>query len=236
MQFHVVTLFPEQIDTGLNSSIIKKARENEHIGLHLINIRDFANNKHKRVDDYPFGGGAGMVMQAEPVYEAYKSLVVKENTKVIYLTPQGKTLTQKRVEELAKEEELVLICGHYEGIDERVIEEIVTDEISIGDYILTGGEMAAMILIDAVSRHVEGVLSNKESVDVESFDDNLLEYPQYTRPRVWKEKEVPAVLLSGNHKKIEEFRYEQALKRTKEKRPDLLEKRGISENDKKILG
>lgn len=237
MLFHVLTLFPEHIDSGLNSSILKKAREKNLVKLNLVDIRDFAGNKHNTVDDYPYGGGAGMVMQPGPIIRAYDSVMDEfpRKKRVIYLSPQGQTLTQSLVEELAKEEELLLICGHYEGIDERVIESIVTDELSIGDYVLTGGELAAMVTIDAVSRHVEGVLKNEESTSVESFDNHLLEYPQYTRPADYNGMKVPEVLLSGNHKKIEEFRHEQSLIRTCEKRPDLLKKADLSKADRLFL-
>ncbi len=237
MKFHVLTLFPEHIHDGLNSSIIKKARERGHIALNLVNIRDYSENKHNTVDDYPYGGGAGMVMQPGPIISAYED-VKKANPaikRVIYLSPQGRTLTQPIVEELAKEDELLFICGHYEGIDERVIETIVTEELSIGDYILTGGEMAAMVVIDAVSRHVDGVLNNQESYEIESFDGSLLEYPQYTRPYDYNGQKVPDVLLSGNHKHIETYRREQALRRTAEKRPDLLKQADLSEEDKIYL-
>ena len=237
MKFHVLTLFPEHIDEGLNSSIIKRAREKELIELNLVNIRDFSKNKHKTVDDYPYGGGAGMVMQAGPIIDAYE-YVKKDHPKisrVIYLSPQGQTLDQKKVLELAKEEDVLFICGHYEGIDERVINTIVTEELSIGDYVLTGGEMAAMVVIDAVSRHVEGVLSNSVSAEVESFDHGLLEYPQYTRPAEYEGQKVPEVLLSGNHKKIEQYRHEQSLIRTAKKRPDLLRYALLSEEDKIFL-
>lgn len=237
MRFHVLTLFPEHIDEGLNSSILKKAREKDLIQLNLVNIRDFAGNKHMTVDDYPYGGGAGMVMQPGPIVRAYQSVIDEfpKKKRVIYLSPQGRTLNQGIVEELAKEDELMFICGHYEGIDERVIETIVTEELSIGDYVLTGGEMAAMVVIDAVSRHVDGVLSNSVSADIESFDNNLLEYPQYTRPYDYEGMKVPDVLLSGNHKKIDEFRHEQSLIRTGAKRPDLLKDAELSEKDKTFL-
>ncbi len=237
MKFHVLTLFPEHIDEGLNSSILKKAREKDLIQLNLVNIRDFAGNKHMTVDDYPYGGGAGMVMQPGPIDRAYKSVMeaYPKKKRVIYLSPQGRTLTQDIVEELATEDELMFICGHYEGIDERIIENIVTEELSIGDYVLTGGELAAMVVIDAVSRHVDGVLSNAVSMDVESFDNHLLEYPQYTRPYDYEGKTVPDVLLSGNHGKIEEYRHLESLKRTALKRPDLLKKASLSDDDKKYL-
>lgn len=237
MKFHVLTLFPEHIHDGLNSSIIKKAREKGHIELNLVNIRDYSQNKHKTVDDYPYGGGAGMVMQPGPIIKAYEEVKTLHPAikRVIYLSPQGRTLTQSIVEELAQEDELLFICGHYEGIDERVIETIVTEELSIGDYILTGGEMAAMIVIDAVSRHVDGVLNNQESYEIESFDGSLLEYPQYTRPYDYEGHKVPDVLLSGNHKHIEDYRREQSLMRTAKKRPDLLKEADLSEKDKIYL-
>ena len=222
MQFDVLTLFPEMFEP-IKQSILGKAIENEKIKLKLVNIRDFSKDKHKKVDDTPYGGGAGMVMKPDVIYDAYKS-VYEENAKVIYLSPQGKTLNQKKVEELSKEKHLILLCGHYEGIDQRVIDKIVDEEISIGDYVLTGGEIPAMVLIDTVSRYIDGVL-NQESIKEESFSEGLLEYPQYTRPEVFEGKKVPEILLSGHHENIEKWRKEQALKITKQKRPDLL-KRG----------
>lgn len=224
MNFHVLTLFPDMIEQGLHTSILGKAMEKGCITLETTNIRDFSANKYNRVDDYPYGGGAGMVMEAEPVYRACKSVEagIGRPARTVYLTPQGRVLNQAIVEELAMEEELILLCGHYEGIDERVLEEVVTDYISIGDYVLTGGELGAMVLIDAVSRFVPGVLSNEESSQFESLQDNLLEYPHYTRPEEWHGKKVPPVLLSGDHRKIEAWRHEQSVKRTKERRPDLL--------------
>ena len=222
MQFDVLTLFPEMFEP-IKQSILGKAIENEKIKLKLVNIRDFSKDKHKKVDDTPYGGGAGMVMKPDVVYDAYKS-VYEENAKVIYLSPQGKTLNQKKVEELSKEKHLILLCGHYEGIDQRVIDKIVDEEISIGDYVLTGGEIPAMVLIDSVSRYIDGVL-NQESIKEESFSEGLLEYPQYTRPEVFEGEKVPEILLSGHHENIEKWRKEQALKITKQKRPDLL-KRG----------
>ena len=219
MQFDVLTLFPEMFEP-IKQSILGKAIEKEKIKLKLVNIRDFSKDKHKKVDDTPYGGGAGMVMKPDVVYDAYKS-VYEENAKVIYLSPQGKTLNQKKVEELSKEKHLILLCGHYEGIDQRVIDKIVDEEISIGDYVLTGGELPAMVLIDTVSRYVNGVL-NQESIKEESFSQMLLEYPQYTRPEVFEGEKVPEVLLSGNHKEIEKWRKEKSLEITKKKRPDLL--------------
>ena len=213
---------------GLSTSIIGRAMANELLTIEAVNIRDFAENKHNRVDDYTYGGGAGMLMQAGPVYGAYRSVAEKAKSKprVIYLSPQGKTFSQSMAEEFAQEEELIFLCGHYEGIDERVLEEIVTDYVSIGDYVLTGGELPAMVMIDAVSRLIPGVLHNDTSAEFESFQDNLLEYPQYTRPEEWHGKKVPEILLSGHHANIEKWRREQAVLRTRERRPDLLEKRG----------
>ena len=219
MQFDVLTLFPEMFEP-IKQSILGKAIEKEKIKLKLVNIRDFSKDKHKKVDDTPYGGGAGMVMKPDVVYDAYKS-VYEENAKVIYLSPQGKTLNQKKVEELSKEKHLILLCGHYEGIDQRVIDKIVDEEISIGDYVLTGGEIPAMVLIDTVSRYIDGVL-NQESIKEESFSQGLLEYPQYTRPEIFEGEKVPEVLLSGHHGNIDNWRKEQSLKITKQKRPDLL--------------
>ena len=219
MRFDVLTLFPEMFDS-LEKSIIGRARKNGIININLINIRDFSQNKHKKVDDTPYGGGNGMVMMPDVVYRAYES-IKKEKSKVIYLSPQGKKLDQKKVEELAKEEQLILLCGHYEGIDQRVLDEIVDEEISIGDYVLTGGELPAMVLIDSVSRYVEGVLKQGSTAE-ESFSMGLLEYPQYTRPEIFKGNKVPEVLLSGNHQKIEEWRKQKSIEITRKKRPDLL--------------
>lgn len=220
MKFNVLTLFPEMFEP-IKESILKRAQENNVIEINLINIRDFSKNKHKKVDDYPYGGGAGMLIRPDVVYDAYQSIENKNTAKVIYLSPQGKVLTQSKVKELSKQENLILLCGHYEGIDERVLEEIVDEEISIGDYVLTGGEIPAMVLIDSVSRYVEGVISAK-STNEESFSNGLLEYPQYTRPEVFLNKKVPDVLLSGHHSNIEKWRKEQSIKNTKNKRPELL--------------
>ena len=220
MQFDVLTLFPEMFSI-LDESIIGRAKKNKQIDINLVNIRDFSENKHNKVDDTPYGGGAGMVMMPDVVYRAYNSLENKENAKVIYMSPQGKKLNQEKVKELSKENHLIILCGHYEGIDQRVLDKIVDEEISIGDYVLTGGEIPAMVLIDSVSRYVEGVL-NKESIKEESFIENLLEYPQYTRPEVFEGEKVPEVLLSGNHKEIDKWRKEKSLEVTKKKRPDLL--------------
>ena len=226
MKFDVLTLFPEMFEP-LNSSIIGRAREKNLIEINLINIRDFSKDKHKKVDDTPYGGGAGMVMMPDVVYDAYKS-VEDKNAKVIYMSPQGKKLTQKKVEELAKQEHLIILCGHYEGIDQRVIDKIVDEEISIGDYVLTGGELPAMVLIDAVSRYNSGVIA-EESREEESFANGLLEYPQYTRPEVFEGEKVPEVLLSGHHANIEKWRREKALEITAKKRPDLLNKNEVQQ-------
>ena len=220
MKFDVLTLFPEMFES-LDESIIGRAKEKGLIEINLINIRDFSKDKHKKVDDTPYGGGAGMVIRPDVVYDAYSSIVDKENAKVIYLSPQGKVLNQEKVKELSKENHLILLCGHYEGIDQRVLDEIVDEEISIGDYVLTGGELPAMVIIDSVSRYVKGVLNN-ESVKEESFSNNLLEYPQYTRPEEFRAKKVPDVLISGHHENIKKWRDEKSLEITKIKRPDLL--------------
>ena len=273
MNFHILTLFPEMVENGLKTSIIGRAVAGGLLSIEAVNIRDFAFNKHQSVDDYPYGGGAGMLMQAEPVYLAYKDIEERiqkriQNAKmqnaeteeqdaevkvqnagiqdaetvspdkklrVVYLSPQGKTFDQKMAEELAEEEDLVLLCGHYEGIDERVLEEIVTDYVSIGDYVLTGGELPAMVMVDTISRLVPGVLHNGVMAEFESFQDNLLEYPQYSRPEEWHGKKVPPVLLSGHHANIEKWRREQSILRTYERRPDLLEKSSLTWKEKKWL-
>lgn len=273
MNFHILTLFPEMVENGLKTSIIGRAVAGGLLSIEAVNIRDFAFNKHQSVDDYPYGGGAGMLMQAEPVYLAYKDIEERiqkriQNAKmqnaeteeqdaevkvqnagiqdaetvspdkklrVVYLSPQGKTFDQKMAEELAEEEDLVLLCGHYEGIDERVLEEIVADYVSIGDYVLTGGELPAMVMVDTISRLVPGVLHNDVSAEFESFQDNLLEYPQYSRPEEWHGKKVPPVLLSGHHANIEKWRREQSILRTYERRPDLLEKSSLTWKEKKWL-
>ena len=222
---------------GLSASIIGRAQSKGLLSVEAINIREFAENKHNRVDDYTYGGGAGMLMQAGPVYGAYQSVVEKAQSKprVIYLSPQGQTFSQGMAEEFAKEEELIFLCGHYEGIDERVLEEIVTDYVSIGDYVLTGGELPAMVMIDAISRLIPGVLHNDVSAEFESFQDNLLEYPQYTRPEEWHGKKVPEILLSGHHANVEKWRREQSIIRTAQRRPDLLEKAELTEKEKAWL-
>lgn len=237
MHFHIMTLFPEMVLDGLNTSIIGRAKEKGYISIDAINIRDYTLDKHKKVDDYTYGGGAGMLMQAQPVYDTYQAVAKRieerkgavsseqseKKLRVIYVTPQGEVFTQKKAAELAKEEDLVFLCGHYEGIDERVLEEIVTDYISIGDYVLTGGELPAMVMIDAISRLVPGVLNNGDSAETESHSNGLLEYPQYSRPEVWHDKKVPEVLMSGHHANIEKWRLEQSLLRTKERRPEMYE-------------
>lgn len=236
MNFHILTLFPEMVMDGLSTSIIGRAQGKGLLSVEAVNIRDFAENKHNRVDDYTYGGGAGMLIQAGPVYGAYQSVVenAKSKPRVIYLSPQGKTFSQSMAEEFVKEEDLIFLCGHYEGIDERVLEEIVTDYVSIGDYVLTGGELPAMVMIDAISRLIPGVLHNDVSAEFESFQDNLLEYPQYTRPEEWHGKNVPEILLSGHHANVEKWRREQSIIRTAERRPDLLEKANLSQKEKEF--
>ena len=266
MNFHILTLFPEMVMDGLNTSIIGRAVSAGRLSIEAVNIRDYAFNKHQSVDDYPYGGGAGMLMQAEPVYLAYKAVAEKicaggeavldgqdaygereqfagrepddrpasgkKRPRVVYLSPQGEVFNQKMAEEMAREEDLILLCGHYEGIDERVLEEIVTDYVSMGDYVLTGGELPALVMVDAISRLVPGVLHNDVSAEFESFQDNLLEYPQYSRPEEWHGKKVPPVLMSGHHANIEKWRREQSIIRTYERRPDLLEKCELTEEEK----
>ena len=271
MNFHVLTLFPEMIEQGVNTSITGRAINNGLLSINAVNIRDYAFNKHNSVDDYPYGGGAGMLMQAEPVYLAYEAVkeqidernqenikseevtstepadcsevcnsdLQDENSKkrplrVVYLSPQGDVFNQKMAEDFAKEDKLVLLCGHYEGIDERVLEEIVTDYVSAGDYVLTGGELPAMMIVDAVSRLIPGVLHNDVSAEFESFQDNLLEYPQYSRPEIWHDKQVPAILLSGHHANIEKWRREQSVIRTAKNRPDLIEKAKLTKEEQKL--
>ncbi len=235
-QFFVLTLFPEMIEQTLSHSIMGRAQRDGFISIEATNIRDYTLNKQKHVDDYPYGGGAGMVMQGQPIYDAYQSLMPRaKGARVVYMTPQGRPFTQRIAEELAQEESLVFLCGHYEGVDERLIEEIVTDEISLGDFVLTGGELAAITIIDAVSRLVPGVLGKEESFTDESFSDGLLEYPQYTRPPVFMGREVPEVLLSGHHANVAKWRREQALLRTAKKRPDLLKVAELTKKDLKFL-
>lgn len=240
MRFHVMTLFPEMIESGLSTSILGRAQEKGLIELNAVNIRDYTLDKHKRVDDYPYGGGAGMVMMADPVVRCYNAIEEeiiaqgKKKPRVIYLTPQGHTFNQKMAEEYAQEEELVFLCGHYEGIDERALDMVVTDRVSIGDYVLTGGELPVMVMIDVISRLVPGVLNNNESAEFESFHDNLLEYPQYTRPEEYCGRKVPEVLLSGHHANIEKWRREQSIIRTHETRPELMQDAVLSKKEKKF--
>ena len=238
MNFHVMTLFPEMIERAMGESITGRAIKAGHISVNAVNIRDFANNKHNRVDDYPYGGGAGMVMQAEPVYQCYESIcrsIGNSRPRVVFMTPQGRTFNQQMAEELSREEDLILLCGHYEGIDERVLEKIVTDNVSIGDYVLTGGELPALVVMDTISRLVPGVLNNGMSAVKESFSDNLLEYPLYTRPEEWMGEKVPPVLLSGHHKNIAAWYREQSILRTAKNRPDLLEKAELTEKERQWL-
>ena len=228
MRFHILTLFPEMVMQGLLTSITGRAVKQNKIAIEATNIRDYTLDKHAKVDDYPYGGGAGMLMQAQPVYDAYQSVAdrIPEGAKkrVVYVTPQGTPFTQQMAQDFAACDDLILLCGHYEGIDERVLEEVVTDYVSIGDYVLTGGELASMVIVDAVARLAPAVLNNDQSAETESFHGNLLEYPQYSRPEVWHDKKVPQVLLSGNQKKINEWRLEQSVIRTQERRPDLYAK------------
>ena len=237
MNFHILTLFPEMVMGGLNTSITGRAIDKGLISVEAVNIRDYSKDKHHHVDDAPYGGGAGMVMQPEPIYLAYEDITqnIEKKPRVVYVTPQGAVFNQSMAEEFAKEEDLIFLCGHYEGVDERILEEIVTDYVSIGDYVLTGGELPAMVMIDAVSRLVPGVLNNEESAEFESFHDNLLEHPQYTRPVEFHGKRVPDVLLSGHHGNVDKWRREQSLKRTLERRPDLLEQADLSKDDEKYL-
>lgn len=237
MNFYILTLFPEMVRNGLNASIIGRAKDAGLLRIDAVNIRDYSENKHQKVDDYPYGGGAGMLMQAQPVYDAWRSVVerIGKKPRCVYVTPQGRTFTQQDAKALAKEEDLILLCGHYEGIDARVLEEIVTDYMSIGDYVLTGGELPAMVMVDAISRMVPGVLGNEESGSSESFEGNLLEYPQYSRPEEWNGRKVPPILLSGHHKNIEQWRRQQSILLTRERRPDLLEKAELTEEERNWL-
>ena len=237
MNFHVLTLFPAMIMNGLETSILGRAAAKGIVTFEAVNIRDYTLERHGKVDDYPYGGGAGMVMQAEPIYRAYEALVEKigKKPRVIYMTPQGKTFNQNIAEDLAKEEDLVFLCGHYEGVDERVLEMIATDYLSAGDYVLTGGELPAMMMIDCISRLVPGVLNNNVSAEFETFHDNLLEYPQYTRPEVFMGKKVPDILLSGHHANVEKWRREQSIIRTLNNRPELLEDAVLSKKEQKFL-
>lgn len=239
MNFHVMTLFPDMVMAGLSDSIIGRAVSKGLLSIEAVNIRDFANNRHNKVDDYTYGGGAGMLIQAEPVYLCWQDIMDRirqrriadgkqsddgNGVRVVYMTPQGRVFDQAMARELSREEDLILLCGHYEGIDERVLSEIVTDNVSVGDYVLTGGEIPAMIVVDAVSRLIPQVLHNDTSSELESFSDGLLEYPQYSRPEIWHDMRVPEVLLSGDHAKVDRWRHEQSLERTRQRRPDLYEK------------
>ena len=237
MNFHVLTLFPEMIEQGCGTSILGRAQENGSIRLRVTNIRDYAENKYGRIDDYCYGGGAGLLIQAGPVCRAMEDIraMYEQPPRVIYVTPQGRVFNQAMAEELARCETLVFLCGHYEGVDERALTRVVTDYVSIGDYVLTGGELPAMVMIDAISRMVPGVLHNAESAEIESFHDNLLEYPQYTRPEVFDGERVPSILLSGHHANIERWRREQSLLRTLERRPDLLENANLTAMDRIFL-
>jgi tRNA (guanine37-N1)-methyltransferase len=237
MNYHILTLFPEMVLNGLHTSIIGRAAEKGLLSIEAIDIREYSTDKHRHVDDYPYGGGAGMVMQPMPICDAYDDLCGKigKKPRVIYMTPQGKVFNQKIAQELAEEEDLVFLCGHYEGIDERALELIATDYLSIGDYVLTGGELPAMVMIDCISRLIPGVLNNDTSAEFESFHDNLLEYPQYTRPEEYKGLKVPEVLLSGHHKNIDAWRREQSIQRTLERRPDLLEGAVLSKKEAEYL-
>ena len=237
MNFYILTLFPEMVEGGLATSITGRAMEKGLIAAKAINIRDYSKENHRHVDDAPYGGGAGMVMQAEPICDAYEDLCEKigKRPRVIYMTPQGQVFNQQIAGDLAREEDLVFLCGHYEGVDERALEILEADCLSIGDYVLTGGELPAMVMIDCISRLVPGVLNNDASAEIESFHDNLLEYPQYTRPEEFKGLKVPEVLLSGHHKNIEEWRRQQSIQRTLERRPDLLENAVLSKKEKAFL-
>ncbi len=237
MRIDIMTLFPEMCETVMSESIIGRARKSDKVEINCINIRDFSGNKHNKVDDMPYGGGMGMVMAASPIYDCYKSLYGENEPKphLIYMSPKGKTLDQKKVIELSKLERIVILCGHYEGIDERVIEEIVDEEISVGDYVVTGGELPAMILADAVCRMLDGVLSDDLCFEEESHYSGLLEYPQYTRPAKWKGKTVPDVLLSGNHAEIEKWRRKKSLEITRQRRPEMFRKIELTKQDKKLL-
>ena len=233
MRIDILTLFPDMCDTVLSHSIIGRARKKKKVEINCIDIRDYTLDKHRRVDDKPYGGGMGMIMAPQPIYDCFSALCDEIGAKphLIYLTPQGKTLTQERVKELSKLDNIALLCGHYEGIDERVIEALEPEEISVGDYVLTGGELPALIVADAVSRMLPGVLSDDECFEEESHYNSLLEYPQYTHPSVWQDRKVPEVLLSGHHANVDKWRREQSLKRTMERRPDMLENAQLNKED-----
>ena len=246
MNFYVMTLFPEMILQGVNTSITGRGIKSGAISVEAVHIRDYTNDKHGKTEDAPYGGGVGLVMQAQPIWDCYQAVLrmirerkpcgtIPKRTRVLYMSPQGRVFSQQMAEELSREEDLILLCGHYEGVDERVLELMEAEEVSIGDYILTGGELPAMVMIDAVSRLVPGVLGKIESAEIESFHDNLLEYPQYSRPEVFMDKKVPEVLLSGHHANVDKWRREQSMIRTLQKRPDLLEKAVLTEKEKKFL-
>lgn len=237
MRIDILTLFPDMCEAVMSESIIGRARKAEKVEIHCTDIREYTENKHRNVDDTPYGGGMGMIMQAQPIYDCYQAICEETGAKphLIFLTPQGKTLTQQRVRELAEYDNIALLCGHYEGVDQRVIDELQPEEISVGDYVLTGGELPALIVADSVCRMLPGVLSDEACFTDESHYNSLLEYPQYTRPPVWRDREVPSVLLSGHHANIEKWRRRQSLKRTMERRPDMLQNAELTKNDRKIL-
>ena len=237
MQIDILTLFPEMFSGVFSQSILKKAQEQEAVSYNIVNFRDYADNKHKKVDDYPYGGGAGMVLMPQPIFDAVEHLTsnIKTKPRIILTCPQGERYSQEKAEELSKEDHLIFICGHYEGFDERIREHLVTDELSIGDYVLTGGELASMVIVDSVVRLLPGVLGNENSAPRDSFSNGMLEYPQYTRPANYKGMKVPEVLLSGNHQRIEEWRYKESLKRTYERRKDLLKNKQLQEKEIKWL-
>lgn len=237
MRIDILTLFPDMCETVMSESIIGRARKAGKVEIHCTDIREYTENKHRNVDDTPYGGGMGMIMQAQPIYDCYQAICEETGAKphLIFLTPQGKTLTQQRVRELAEYDNIALLCGHYEGVDQRVIDELQPEEISVGDYVLTGGELPALIVADSVCRMLPGVLSDEACFTDESHYNSLLEYPQYTRPPVWRDREVPSVLLSGHHANIEKWRRRQSLKRTLERRPDMLQNAELTKNDRKIL-
>lgn len=237
MRIDILTLFPDMCEAVMSESIIGRARKAGKVEIRCTDIREYTENKHRNVDDTPYGGGMGMIMQAQPIYDCYQAICEETGAKphLIFLTPQGKTLTQQRVRELAEYDNIALLCGHYEGVDQRVIDELQPEEISVGDYVLTGGELPALIVADSVCRMLPGVLSDEACFTDESHYNSLLEYPQYTRPPVWRDREVPSVLLSGHHANIEKWRRRQSLKRTLERRPDMLQNAELTKNDRKIL-
>ncbi len=237
MKITIMTLFPEMCNAVLDESIIGRARKSGKIEIDTVNIRDFTLDKHNRVDDAPYGGGMGMLMQTQPIYDCFASLCSEDGKKphLIYMSAQGKTLTQSRVKELSQLDNIAILCGHYEGVDERIIEEIVDEEISVGDYVLTGGELPALILSDSIARMIDGVLPNDEAKELESHYSGLLEYPQYTRPPEWHGRKVPDILLSGHHGNIDKWRREKSLERTLERRPDMLKSAELTKKDREYL-